>query len=145
MTTEDFWTQNVDSQSVISWRGVAFEEVCFNHIPQIKKSLGISGVSTEQSSWIQQGDKNTEGTQIDLIIKRKDNIYNLCEMKFYSEEFTVDKAYHFKLVHRKNLLLAQVPRKVAIHSTLITSYGLRRNEYSGDFVSVVTLDGLFSK
>ena len=67
------------------------------------------------------------------------------EMKFYSEEFTVDKAYHSNLVHRKNLLLAQIPRKVAIHSTLITSYGLRRNEYSGDFVSVVTLDGLFSK
>ena len=30
------------------------------------------------------------GTQIDLLIIRKDNVVNMCEMKFYSEEFTVD-------------------------------------------------------
>ncbi|MGN0237756.1 MAG: ATP-binding protein [Lepagella sp.] len=140
---EDFWTQNIDSPSIVSWRGIAFEEVCLNHIVQIKKALGISGVSTEQSAWIQRGDDETEGTQIDLIIKRKDNIYNLCEMKFYSEDFTINKSYHFKLVHRKNLMLEKIPRKGAIHSTLITTYGLTYNEYSGDFVSVVTMDSLF--
>ena len=142
---EDFWTQNIDSQSVISWRGIAFEEVCINHIAQVKAGLGISGVSTEQSAWIQRGDNQVEGTQIDLIIKRKDNIYNLCEIKFYSEDFTVDKSYHSKLVHRKNMLLEQVPRKIAIHSTLITTYGLKHNEYSGDFIHVVTMDDLFAQ
>ena len=140
---EDFWTQNMDSQAVISWRGIAFEEVCLNHIPQIKKGLGIAGVSSEQSSWIQRGDDNNEGSQIDLIIKRKDNIYNLCEIKFYSENFTVDKSYHAKLAHRKNLVLEHIPRKAAIHSTLITTYGLTHNEYSSDFISVVTLGDLF--
>ena len=140
---EDFWTQNIDSQAMISWRGIAFEEVCLNHIPQIKKGLGIAGVSTEQSSWIQRGDDNNEGSQIDLIIKRKDNIYNLCEIKFYSENFTVDKSYHAKLAHRKNLVLEHIPRKAAIHSTLITTYGLTHNEYSSDFISVVTLGDLF--
>ena len=121
------------------------EEVCLNHISQIKKGLGIAGVSTEQSSWIQKGDNNNEGTQIDLIIKRKDNIYNLCEIKFYSEEFTVDKSYHAKLVHRKNLFLEHIPRKAAIHSTLITTSGLTHNEYSSDFISVVTLEDLFAE
>lgn len=142
---EDFWSQSIDSQSVISWRGIAFEEVCLNHISQIKSALGIAGVSTEQSAWIQRGDDNKEGAQIDLVLKRKDNIYNLCEMKFYSEEFTVDKSYHTKLVHRKNIFLEHIPRKMAIHSTLITTYGLTHNEYSGDFINVVTMDDLFSE
>lgn len=141
---EDFWTQNIDSQSVTSWRGIAFEEVCLNHIAQIKTALGIAGVSTEQSAWILRGDDNSEGAQIDLIIKRRDNVYNLCEMKFYSEDFTIDKAYHAKIAHRKNLLLERIPRKMSIHSTLITTYGLTYNEYSGDFINVVTLDDLFA-
>ena len=93
---------------------ILFTRVCLNHISQIKKGLGIAGVSTEQSSWIQRGDNNNEGTQIDLIIKRKDNIYNLCEIKFYSEEFTVDKSYHAKLVHRKNLFPDFVTHKIRI-------------------------------
>ena len=124
---------------------ILFTRVCLNHISQIKKGLGIAGVNTEQSSWIQREDNNNEGTQIDLIIKRKDNIYNLFEIKFYSEEFTVDKYYHATLVHRKNLFLEHIPRKAAIHSTLITTYGLTHNEYSSDFISVVTLDDLFAE
>lgn len=32
-------------------------------------------------------------TQIDLLIQRKDNVVNMCEMKFYSEEFAVDNIF----------------------------------------------------
>ena len=59
--------------------------------------------------------------------------------------FRADKLYHSKLVHRKNMLLEQVPRKIAIHSTLITTYGLKHNEYSSDFIHVVTMDDLFAQ
>lgn len=34
-------------------------------------------------------------------------------------------------------------QKMIIHNTLITTYGLKYNEYSSDFDSVVTLDDLF--
>ena len=47
----DFWLSNIGSQNIVTWRGLAFENVCFNHIKQIKKALGISGVSTSQSTW----------------------------------------------------------------------------------------------
>ncbi len=86
-----FWQQNQASQSVVSWRGIAFEEICLLHIDQIKKALGIMGVSTQQSSWALRGNDEEEGTQVDLIIQRADHIVNLCEMKFYGEDFTVDK------------------------------------------------------
>ncbi len=139
----DYWTNNQLSPTITSWKGFAFEELCFRHIAQIKRALGISGVVTSQSSWIAGGNENSGGTQIDMLIDRKDNVMNMCEMKFYSEEFTVNKAYHFTLMNRMNSLKETLPRKVSLHSTLVTTYGLTHNEYSGDFQQVITLDALF--
>ena len=141
---EGFWSASHTSPKVNSWRGFAFEEVCLSHISQIKSALGISGVSSTQSAWSVTGDSEDDaGTQIDLLIIRKDNVVNICEMKFYSEEFTVDKSYHNTLIHRQNLLSERIPRKTVIHPTLISTYGIKYNEYSSDFVKVLTMDCLF--
>lgn len=141
----DFWMQNIQSQSVTSWRGIAFEEVCMAHIQQIKAALGIAGVSSEQSAWAVKGDDEKEGTQIDLLINRKDNVVNMCEMKFYAEEFTVTKSYERKLTHRQILLSEKVNRRTVIHPVLITTFGLTYNEYSGVFNHTITMDDLFEK
>ena len=141
----EFWMHNVTSQAVSSWRGFAFEEVCFSHISKIKKALDILGVSSTESAWSVKGDDDTEGAQIDLLINRKDNVVNLCEMKFYNEKFTVNKAYYSKVVHRQNLLAERIPRKSVIHNVLVTTEGLAYNEYSGVFQKVVTIDDLFVK
>ncbi len=143
-TDENLWEHNVTSSSINSWRSFAFEEVCFHHVPQIKQALGILGVMTSQSSWSVKGDDNTEGTQIDMLIDRNDNVVNMCEMKFYNEEFTVSKAYHSTIVHRLNVLSEMIPRRKSVHCTLITTFGLTHNEYSGDFQQVVTMDALFA-
>ena len=140
--SEDFWLSNISSQRIVTWRGIAFENICFNHIDQIKKALGISGVSTKQSAWSKKGVEET-GTQIDMLIERKDNIVNMCEMKFYGAEFSVDKNYDRILRNRLILLEKEISSKMVIHSTLITTYGLKYNEYSGDFVKVITMDDLF--
>ena len=140
----DFWMLHQNSPSIISWRGFAFEEVCLSHIRQIKSALGISGVSSEQSAWSLKGDDDREGTQIDLLISRRDNIVNLCEMKFYAEEFTVSKSYERTLVHRQIALSEMISRRTVIHPVLITTYGLTYNEYSGSFVHTVTMEDLFS-
>ncbi|MBR5969133.1 MAG: AAA family ATPase [Lachnospiraceae bacterium] len=141
-TDEDFWTHNVKSQQIVSWRGIAFENLCFQHIRQIKSALGISGVSSRQSAWSKRGD-DREGTQIDLLIDRNDNVLNMCEIKFYGDEFVVDKAYYYTMMHRQELLSNEVSKKTAIHSTLITTFGLTYNEYSGIFSKVITLEDLF--
>ena len=140
--TASFWQQNEFAQPVISWRGLAFENVCFCHIDQIKAALGISGVSTRQSAWYKKAGGES-GTQIDLIIERKDHITNMCEIKFYNKEFASDKEYHMVLVNRQGLLANSLQRGDIIHSTLITTYGLKYNEYSGDFDNVITLENLF--
>ena len=141
----EFWMHNVTSQGVSSWRGFAFEEVCFSHISKIKKALNILGVSSTESAWVVKGDDETEGAQIDMLINRKDNVVNLCEMKFYNEKFTVNKAYHSKIVHRQNLLAEMIPRRAIVHNVLVTTEGLTYNEYSGIFQNVVTIDDLFVK
>ena len=137
------WLGAAGSQSVVIWNGLAFENLCFNHIKQIKAALGISGVSTDESLWSKKGNTEEEGTQIDLIIERKDNVVNMCEVKFYSDEFVADKDCHFSLVRRERLLREIIPKKASIHNTLITTFGLKHVEYFGDFVNIITLDDLF--
>lgn len=140
--SNQFWLENVNSQKIITWRGIAFENVCFNHINQIKNALGISGVSTNQSAWSKRNENET-GTQIDMIIERKDNIVNMCEIKFYGDEFVVDKKYDKIIRNRMSLLAKELSSRTAIHSTLITTYGLKYNEYSGAFVKVIDMNMLF--
>ena len=139
---DKYWQQNVVSQPVSIWRGFAFENVCFNHIEQIKRALGITGVISSASAWSKRDD-DKEGTQIDLLISRKDNVINMCEIKYYGGEFTVNKDYYRKLLRRQEMLMEEVSPKVSIRSTLITTYGLEHNEYSGIFTNVVLLDDLF--
>ena len=138
------WINIEDSNATTVWKGYAFENVCWNHIDQIKDALGIRGVVTEESLWSKRGDDSSDGTQIDLIIDRKDHVINMCEIKFYSDDFSVNKDYHMILERRKRLLKDIIPKKSVVHNTLITTYGLKRNEYYGDFVNIITLEALFS-
>ena len=140
---EQFWQQNVTSQQVAIWRGFAFENVCFNHIEPIKKALGISGVISSASAWSKRSEEES-GAQIDLLIDRNDNVVNMCEMKFYSGDFAINKEYYKVLLHRQELLARETSPKTSIRSTLITTFGLVQNEYSGAFTNVVTLDDLFA-
>ena len=137
------WINIEKSPQVRTWKGYAFENVCWNHIDQIKAALGISGVVTTETLWSKRGSEDTNGTQIDLIIVRNDNVVNMCEIKFYSDEFDVDKEYHLVLDRRKRILQEMIPRKAVVHSTLITTFGIKRSGYFGDFVSVISMDDLF--
>jgi hypothetical protein len=74
------WTKLARGRSYSSWSGFTFETVCLKHIAQIKEGLGIANVFSKNASW---KEKNAvQGTQVDLLIDRDDNVVNLCEMKF---------------------------------------------------------------
>ena len=139
---ENFWQENMDAQPIVTWRGFAFENVCFNHINEIKKTLGISGVSTTVSSWSKKVD-DEKGMQIDLLLTRKDNIINMCEIKFYNHEFMVNEAYYRTIMSRIQKLREMISPKMAVQSTLITTYGLKHNEYSSAFIKVISMDDFF--
>lgn len=140
--SEQFWQQNSSSPAILSWRGYSFENLCFNHIRQIKRTLGILGVSTKESAW-NKHDGEDEGTQIDLIIERKDNVVNMCEIKFYGNEFTVDKQYDLVLRNRVSALSKLIGPKCTIQNTLISTFGVKANQYAWTFDNVITLRDLF--
>lgn len=111
--------------------------VCFQHIRQIKAALGISGVHTETYSWIGRN------SQVDLLIESADRIINLCECKFSSNDFLVDREYDSKLREKQASFIAETGMRCATIMTLITPFGLKLNEYSGRFQSIVTAAELF--
>lgn len=144
-TDAHFWTNQINTPVVNTWMGLAFERVCMFHVNQIKQKLGISGVLTEVNSWYCKADPEHGifGSQIDLLIARKDQVINLCEMKYANSEFTVtekvDKSLRNKVSDLKNV----TGTRYAIYPTLITTYGIVNNSYALDIQSVIVLDDLF--
>ena len=53
------------------------------------------------------------------------------------------KKYHAVLINRQELLEREISSRSVIHNVLITTKGLKYNEYSGFFDNVITLDELF--
>ncbi len=145
ITDADFWEKNQNAQKLSAWKGIAFEEVCLAHIQQIKNALGIGAITSRESAWSIKGDKENNGTQIDLLIDRDDSIVNLCEMKFLQDKYTITKSYDEKLRSRTQMLIDRLPKRTTVHLTLITSYGLKYNEYSGEIQKLLTLDSLFTE
>lgn len=78
-----------------------------------------------------------------MVISRKDDVVNLCEMKFYSDEFTVDKNYDMVMRRRQALLEDMIPKKCTVHNVLITTFGIKDNEYRWTFDNIITMDDLF--
>ena len=141
-----FWSHNYTSPLRYSWCGLAFERVCFQHIPQIKQALGISGVVTNTYSWLVKDDPvYGAGAQIDMLIERADNTVNICEMKFSQNEFVIDKDYDAVLRHKLSRFGASVSHRKAIHLTMVTTYGVVHNAYWNRVQSEVIADDLFSE
>ena len=103
--------------------------------------MGITGVQTEIYPWKSRTEK--DGAQIDMIIDRADNVMNICEMKFCDDEYVINAKYDKELRHKLTVLKEETGTKKALHLTLVTTYGLRFNEYSGTVQKVITMDDLF--
>lgn len=142
-TNPHFWQDNQLSPALTAWRGFTFEGLCFSHLPQIKKALGIAGVQTESSPW--QSRQPDNGAQVDMVISRADRIINLCEMKFSTDDFAVTAAYDKALRGKFSAFAEETKSRQALHPTLVTTFGLKLNEYAGVFQSVVTMEDLFER
>ena len=142
---ENYWKSSSNSGEVNAWSGLAFERVCLEHIAQIKKALGISGVQTDVNSWRCDADpeKGLQGSQIDLLIVRKDQIINVCEMKYSESDYSPDLAFDKAMRRKISDLMLATKTKFAIHSTLITTYEVAETSYSGNIQSIITAEELF--
>jgi len=137
-----YWTNLIDDGGKRAWSGNAFEMLCLRHLHQIKRKLGISGISSEVLSW--RSKKSKPGVQIDLLISRKDGVINLCEMKYSLHPITLTARDDRDLQYKRTTFIGETDTKKAIHTTMITSYGLTQNGHRACVQSEVTLDDLFS-
>lgn len=141
---EHFWSINVNTPLRNAWEGLAFERVCFEHVRQIKQALGIAGVSTQIYSWRVKDDPvHGNGAQIDMVIERADHIVNLCEMKFSKGEYAIEKTDDDSLRHKSYRFSKTQKPYMAIHTTLITPFGVKQNMYQYSVQNVITSDDLF--
>ena len=137
--TDGDWVSVFNSRSYSSWSGFVFETICMKHTAQIKKGLGIHGVSARSYSW------RNENAQIDLLIDRNDNCINLCEMKFTNSEYTISKRYNEELQNKKKEFINELDKRKNVFITMVTTYGVKTNKNSWIVDNEVKIDSLFEK
>lgn len=138
----DQWINSIDNPKFRAWSGYAFEQVCLCHLAQIKKNLGISGVYTTTSAWRCLTVKN--GAQIDLVIDRRDQVINLCEMKFSINPFVIDKKYAEELRNKIGTFKSETKTRKSVFLTMITTYGVAPNSNSLGLVqNDINMEALF--
>ncbi len=138
------WQALSQTQSWKSWSGYAFENICLQHIDKIKTALGIAGVYTQEFSFFTKATPKQEGTQIDLLIDRQDNVISLCEMKFYNDQFALTKVDADTLRRKRRIFRQASKTKKQVFIVLITTFGLLPNEHSIGLVdNVVGMGDLF--
>ena len=137
------WTKIVTSPSFRSWSGLAFEQICYDHIDKIKEALGIEGIYTEHSAWHTTATDELPGAQIDLLIDRADNIINLCEIKYSVSPWVITKDYADKLRTKMAVFSQSIPKSKVIFPTMITSLGLVDNLYSSMIQQSIEAKDLF--
>ncbi|MBX2927848.1 MAG: AAA family ATPase [Saprospiraceae bacterium] len=140
---ENAWLNLLDHPAHRAWQGLVFEQICIDHVWQIKKALGISGVLSNHTAW--RGGTGDKTVQIDLLIDRRDQVINLCECKFSLDTFTIDKDYAEKLRSKIHTFKTATQTRKAVFLTLITTYGVEKNANANMLVqNEVTMDDLFA-
>lgn len=137
--TNTSWLYLSNKQAYKVWSGFAFENLCFKHVAQIKKALGISGIISNEYSWTLKGE-----AQIDLLIDRDDNCINLLELKYYDGLYEMTKGYAAQLQEKARVFKQNTRTKKNVFVTLLTVFGAKRNEhYLSSITNELTIDDLF--
>ena len=141
----NFWENQINNPKINTWQGLAFERICLIHHNCIKKSLGISGVSTSIYPWkcSKDLDNGIYGSQIDMVIERKDDIINLIEIKYSSAKYVITKKYMDEIYKKKSDFVNKTHTRSAVHITFITLNGIEENSYSKEVQSFIDANDLF--
>ena len=134
------WTQIFQKQEYKSWCGYAFETICLKHSQEVKKGLKCDQIQSKNYSW------HNDKAQVDLVIDRDDDVVNLCEIKFYNEEFSMDQGYLDRLRNKENQFRTATKTKKGMYTAMITTWGVKPNKYSQAIVSnSLTMHCLFEQ
>ena len=140
----NYWSQMIIKPQYNAWAGLAFERICFQHINQIKRALSISGIISNVYSWqYRPTNPNESGAQIDMLIDRDDQVINLCEIKFAQGEYELTESYNNTLQNKLSTFITHSGTRKGVSLMMITSYGLKRNQWANSIPLQLTMDDLF--
>jgi AAA+ ATPase superfamily predicted ATPase len=138
------WINRQTTTAYLSWCGYAFENICFNHLEQVKKALQIGAVQSTASSWRRPGTSSEPGAQIDLLLDRADQCINICEIKFSTGPFAIDKKYARELEQKLAAFRENTGSRKTLFLTFITTYGLSDTIYKEQLADAdIRMDALF--
>ncbi|MCB1117225.1 MAG: AAA family ATPase [Chlamydiia bacterium] len=146
--TEDYWLRMQRSPRYLSWAGYAFENICIKYADMVARALNITVITESYSHWFHRPDKNKDarGAQIDLVIDRKDQTVNLCEIKFCEKEYEITKDYAAILNNRRATFREVTKTRKSIFNTIITPFGAKQNAaYLSCVDNQVDMSALFVK
>ena len=141
-----YWLSRQNSPRRRAWSGFAFENLCIKHVDRLKSTLGIAMVETSDGPWYYRGNKESAlpGTQIDLLIDRRDATINICEMKCSEGIFTIDKKYAAELRLKIDVFRKATGTRKNLFLTMITTFGMTENDYFRELVQrSLTINDLF--
>ena len=78
------------------------------------------------------------------MIDRRDQVINICEIKFSMNEFQIDKDYEQKLRNKITVFRQKTNCKKTIQLSMITTFGIQKTKYSNIVTNEVLLDDLFA-
>lgn len=135
------WNLFINTPGYFTWCGTSFEILCLNHLRQIKKTLDIYGVQSNDYAFKSKSKKN--GCQIDLLIDRSDNVINLCEIKYTLNPFEIDQNYEKSIINKIEVFKNETKTKKAIFVTMISFNGIKHNAYSNIVTNEIVGSDLF--
>lgn len=140
-----YWVKEMKSQNYSIWSGYAFEIICYKHVLQISKALGIEADSIPYTwRYVPKKGKDDQGAQIDLLFDRTDDAITICEIKYYNDKFKLTKEYLNILDRKKRVFEKQTSTKKQIFISLIASNGVAKTYYADKIIdNVITIDDLF--
>jgi uncharacterized protein len=143
--SKDYWKTLTQTPQWFSWAGYAFEAICYKHLRQIRRTLDLSVIAIPNSwRYIPTKALESSGAQIDLLFDRPDDCITICEIKYSGHPFVIDKKYALSLENKVKVFQQQTRTKKHIFIAMITSHGVRKNNYAKRLVSnEVILDDLF--
>lgn len=142
----NFWSELVKTPQYLSWRGYAFESICYKHVAQIKKTLAIHDAE-KIGTWryTPRNNETEKGAQIDLLFERRDDAITLCEIKYTDSPFVLTKDYVTKIKAKEEIYRKITRTGNQIFIALISANGLKENKHSEEIIqAVVTLDDLIA-
>jgi hypothetical protein len=85
------------------------------------------------------------GAQVDLVIDRRDQVINLCEIKFSINPYTITKKYATELRNKIGTFTNETATRKSVFLTMLTTYGIQSNEYAIGLVqNDIVMDDLFA-